>query len=46
MSYWDSNEASILFAMKDGETILHSIVNQIEILQKANRMETSYFEVI
>ncbi len=43
MSYWNSNEA--LFAMKDGETVLQSIDNQIEFLQKANRMETSYLEV-
>jgi hypothetical protein len=32
----DSNEARILFAMKDSETVLQSICNQIEILQNAN----------
>jgi hypothetical protein len=46
MSYWDSNEARILFVRKDGETVLQSIDNQSEILQKANRTETSYLEVI
>jgi hypothetical protein len=46
MSYWDSNEARILFATRDGETALQSIDNQIEILQKANKMKTSYLEVI
>jgi len=46
MSYLDSNEVRIFFATRDGETVLQSIHNQIEILQKANRMETSYLEVI
>jgi len=34
MSYWDSNEARIFFATRDGETALQSIDNQIEILKK------------
>jgi hypothetical protein len=46
MSYWDSNEARNLFATRNDETVLQSIDNQIEILQKANKMETSYLEVI
>jgi len=33
MSYWDSNEARIFFATRDGETALQSIDNQIEILK-------------
>ena len=46
MSYWDSNEARNLFATRNDETVLQSIDNQIEILQKANRTETSYLAVI
>jgi hypothetical protein len=34
------------FVRKDGETVLQSIDNQSEILQKANQTETSYLEVI
>jgi hypothetical protein len=32
--------------MKDNETALQSIDNQIEILKEANRTEKSYLEVI
>ena len=44
--YWQSPEAKKLFNLKQGETVLEALDNQIKKLQSTNKSSSAYLNVI
>jgi hypothetical protein len=46
VGFWNSKDAKNLFGVKEGETTLQALDNQIELLKLANRGDTPYLLVL
>jgi hypothetical protein len=44
--WWESPEAKKLFKAQEGESTIHAVLEQIDILKNVNRTESSYLSII